>query len=164
MNQLLNQSPRASSTRRRRLPANHQVAITLRRDGWSSRRSVTTTMIPRRLLRCFVPWIVCATLLIAGCDQPPAAIPADAGDRGSAAVSPADARTDDEGSPRGNPQAVPAEAPPAPAAGPTDPAAKSAPADPSEKPEKRREPLFQGWPKPQLALFITGQQHGYIEP
>ncbi|GAA4423695.1 multiheme c-type cytochrome [Bremerella cremea] len=27
----------------------------------------------------------------------------------------------------------------------------------------RRE-LFEGWPKPELALFLTGQQHGYIEP
>ncbi|PQO34811.1 hypothetical protein DTL21_15055 [Bremerella cremea] len=24
--------------------------------------------------------------------------------------------------------------------------------------------LFQGWPKPEVALFITGEQHGYIEP
>lgn len=30
--------------------------------------------------------------------------------------------------------------------------------------EKFREPLFVGWPKPQVALFLTGQQHGYIEP
>lgn len=29
---------------------------------------------------------------------------------------------------------------------------------------RRREPLFVGWPKPVLALFITGEQHGYIEP
>lgn len=27
-----------------------------------------------------------------------------------------------------------------------------------------RHPLFEGWKKPELALFITGQQHGYIEP
>ena len=27
-----------------------------------------------------------------------------------------------------------------------------------------REPLFVGWPKPSLALFVTGQQSGYIEP
>lgn len=25
-------------------------------------------------------------------------------------------------------------------------------------------PLFNGWPKPRVALFITGDQHGYIEP
>ncbi|RCS41353.1 hypothetical protein DTL42_22590 [Bremerella cremea] len=24
--------------------------------------------------------------------------------------------------------------------------------------------LFQGWPKPDVALFLTGEQHGYIEP
>ncbi len=38
----------------------------------------------------------------------------------------------------------------------------SASAEPAKAP--RREPLFAGWPKPHLALFITGQQHGYIEP
>jgi hypothetical protein len=31
-------------------------------------------------------------------------------------------------------------------------------------PTARHEPLFVGWQKPSLALFITGQQHGYIEP
>jgi hypothetical protein len=34
----------------------------------------------------------------------------------------------------------------------------------SEKPAKRLEPLFVGWPEPQYVLFITGQQYGYIEP
>ncbi len=29
---------------------------------------------------------------------------------------------------------------------------------------KHQEPLFVGWPKPQFALLITGQQMGYIEP
>jgi len=27
-----------------------------------------------------------------------------------------------------------------------------------------REELFKDWPKPEVALFITGRQHGYIEP
>ena len=27
-----------------------------------------------------------------------------------------------------------------------------------------REALFQGWPEPKAALFITGRQHGYLEP
>jgi hypothetical protein len=31
-------------------------------------------------------------------------------------------------------------------------------------PAARHEPLFVGWPQPSLTLFITGQQHGYIEP
>jgi len=40
--------------------------------------------------------------------------------------------------------------------------------DPSEKEKEEskfsRRELFEGWDKPQLALFLTGQQHGYIEP
>jgi len=43
---------------------------------------------------------------------------------------------------------------------------------PSEKPAekepnktaKKYEPLFEGWPKPAVALVLTGQQIGYIEP
>ena len=31
-------------------------------------------------------------------------------------------------------------------------------------PDKEQQPLFQGWPKPKLAIVVTGQQHGYIEP
>ena len=31
-------------------------------------------------------------------------------------------------------------------------------------PPKKKEPLFEGWPKPAVALVITGQQNGYIEP
>jgi hypothetical protein len=27
-----------------------------------------------------------------------------------------------------------------------------------------KQPLFEGWPEPQLVLFVTGQQQGYIEP
>lgn len=34
----------------------------------------------------------------------------------------------------------------------------------AEKPKFSRRELFEGWDKPQLALFLTGQQHGYIEP
>ncbi len=30
--------------------------------------------------------------------------------------------------------------------------------------EKQFAPLFVGWPKPRLALVITGRQHGYFEP
>lgn len=30
--------------------------------------------------------------------------------------------------------------------------------------KKLREPIFEGWAKPTVALFITGRQHGYIEP
>lgn len=30
--------------------------------------------------------------------------------------------------------------------------------------QKVREPIFEGWSKPTVALFITGRQHGYIEP
>jgi len=31
-------------------------------------------------------------------------------------------------------------------------------------PPKKRDPLFEGWPKPLFALVLTGQQNGYIEP
>jgi hypothetical protein len=41
---------------------------------------------------------------------------------------------------------------------------KPATSDTAAPPEKFREPLFTGWPKPLLALFITGRQNGYIEP
>lgn len=51
----------------------------------------------------------------------------------------------------------PATPPPA-----TPPPASSAASGQTKTP--KREPLFVGWPKPMLALFITGQQHGYIEP
>jgi len=37
---------------------------------------------------------------------------------------------------------------------------KDAPRDPIEA----NGPIFEGWPKPQLALVITGEQHGYMEP
>jgi hypothetical protein len=48
----------------------------------------------------------------------------------------------------------------APAKSKAVPAAASTEATPAA----RHEPLFVGWPKPSLALFISGQQHGYIEP
>jgi hypothetical protein len=35
---------------------------------------------------------------------------------------------------------------------------------PSAPPKNKHEPLFEGWPKPQVAIVLTGQQHGYIEP
>ncbi len=34
----------------------------------------------------------------------------------------------------------------------------------AENGEKKHEPLFEGWEKPRLALIITGQQRGYLEP
>ncbi len=34
----------------------------------------------------------------------------------------------------------------------------------SAKPKLPRRELFEGWEKPVAALFLTGQQHGYIEP
>lgn len=34
-----------------------------------------------------------------------------------------------------------------------------------QKPEEEEfSPIFEGWDKPELVLFITGRQHGYIEP
>jgi hypothetical protein len=58
----------------------------------------------------------------------------------------------------------------APPTGDTSPAEKALPtaekAPPSEKAvsKDKPEPLFQGWPDPQFALFFTGMQYGYIEP
>ena len=47
----------------------------------------------------------------------------------------------------------------------TGPASDVPPPAPAEQAKKiRREPLFLGWPKPALALYITGRQYGYIEP
>jgi hypothetical protein len=37
-------------------------------------------------------------------------------------------------------------------------------ASPSSAKEQPEQPLFQGWPKPTFALFLTGNQSGYIEP
>lgn len=45
------------------------------------------------------------------------------------------------------------------AAGPESPQSEL-PEDKLEKPEV----LFEGWPEPQYVLFITGRQHGYVEP
>ena len=60
-----------------------------------------------------------------------------------------------------------AEQPPAPAPSPAGAAKSKAdpgPASTDTTPGARHEPLFVGWPKPSLALFISGQQYGYIEP
>src|SRR5688500_8018820 len=40
----------------------------------------------------------------------------------------------------------------------------AAPIQPSEGKELKSPPPFDGWGKPTVALFITGQQLGYIEP
>jgi len=45
---------------------------------------------------------------------------------------------------------------------PHDQIAQGPPYQPAKKPP--REELFKDWPKPEVALFITGRQHGYIEP
>ncbi|HEV7281772.1 MAG TPA: multiheme c-type cytochrome [Pirellulaceae bacterium] len=37
-------------------------------------------------------------------------------------------------------------------------------ASPSSAKEQPEQPLFQGWPEPTFALFLTGNQSGYIEP
>ena len=55
---------------------------------------------------------------------------------------------------------TPAASPPAAAK----PAAAKPAAATDSAPPPRHEPLFVGWPKPSVALFVTGQQHGYIEP
>ena len=68
--------------------------------------------------------------------------------------------------PAGSPATRSASQPAAPSAPvvppPASPRAPSA--APGQAKTPKREPLFVGWPKPIVALFITGQQHGYIEP
>jgi len=44
----------------------------------------------------------------------------------------------------------------------TEPSAKQA-KDP-KKAAAQEDPILEGWKKPQFALFLSGQQHGYIEP
>ena len=56
------------------------------------------------------------------------------------------------------PETAKAEDPPVAADTATKPAAADSPAS------KQREPLFQGWPNPRMALFITGRLNGYFEP
>ncbi len=71
------------------------------------------------------------------------------------------------------PSATPASAPPhsgdpapvdtaTPAATAGTTAASPSAVEPAQ--DSQREPLYVGWPQPVLTLFITGQQHGYIEP
>lgn len=51
-----------------------------------------------------------------------------------------------------------------PVAMPSEIAMMDASEEEAEKPKFSRRELFEGWNKPQIALFLTGQQHGYIEP
>lgn len=44
------------------------------------------------------------------------------------------------------------------------PKEKSAGTEPAAQGATRQIPLFEGWPKPALALVLTGRQNGYIEP
>ncbi len=47
---------------------------------------------------------------------------------------------------------------------PVQPAGENPPAGPPKTTAVPKQPLFEGWPEPQLVLFVTGQQQGYIEP
>lgn len=51
-----------------------------------------------------------------------------------------------------------------PAREPTLPVAAAPEAEPTPVPKKVREVLFDKWPTPKLALFLTGRQNGYLEP
>ena len=124
------------------------------------------------------PWTLAAVCLlglsfawIAGCSDRPSA------DSTAPAPAPVPAAAPDPALPRSdNTASVDAGAPSAKSAaagssevagGPasTAPAADQPPSAPAEPAQaSRREPLFVGWPKPILALYLTGEQHGYIEP
>jgi hypothetical protein len=110
-----------------------------------------------------------AWCVVAGCEKSPAGNPAAPNGKDSvAAVSqpgdvaqpawPAERTTAD---PAPSSSANVSDDPGTPASAPNTHEAK--PAQAAVAP-KRREPLFENWPKPDLVLFITGQQHGYIEP
>lgn len=72
--------------------------------------------------------------------------------------------------PPNKPAVEPATLPPnTPAVDPSqsDPVAAGDPASPANPPQTddtQREALFVDWPRPLLALMVTGRQHGYIEP
>lgn len=51
-----------------------------------------------------------------------------------------------------------------PVAMPSEIAMMDASEEEQAKPKFSRRELFEGWNQPQVALFLTGQQHGYIEP
>jgi len=76
-----------------------------------------------------------------------------------------------------NPPAQPPQPPTTTEDAPAEPEAERPDPDPKQPemndgasvPEKNQRTLgprepFEGWPKPELVLFVTGQQHGYIEP
>lgn len=104
---------------------------------------------------------------LTGCDKPPASGQASAIDARSAVPAPRSPAP--PGGPRaevGAPGTAAREQHPAPASPLEAPATGvpgAAPQAPA-KSDKQREPLFQNWPQPRLVLFLTGQQHGYIEP
>jgi hypothetical protein len=61
----------------------------------------------------------------------------------------------------------PSSAPPGPAAGPTAGAKQAAGgygAQAAFDPVKENGPIFEGWPKPDYSLVLTGGQFGYLEP
>ena len=101
-------------------------------------------------------------LALVGCSDPsgstgPAVTASSPGTPASANAGGSTASAND-GSSVGTPAAGPSSGGPAesdPASGPAPPGTANGP---------HREPLFAGWPKPSLALFVSGQQHGYIEP
>ncbi|UUO07405.1 hypothetical protein M4951_03630 [Blastopirellula sp. J2-11] len=61
-----------------------------------------------------------------------------------------------------SPQAMKEETPQTPSL--EKPAATDSPAASNDPPPLPARELFAGWTKPRLALFLTGEQHGYIEP
>lgn len=114
----------------------------------------------------------------ASSDGQPAVKPAELPQTGGAA-SPTESVPDSEAAPKTAAKKAPAsaesstsaEAEIKPATDPpksnppaTETADDSPVADGPESISQPREPLFENWPKPQAAIFITGRQHGYIEP
>lgn len=117
--------------------------------------------------------LLCAALgavlyLASGCDRSPTvgdgARPDAAGDQQPEATAASEQAADHKGSmsrSEAKPQSPAAAAKPGQAA---DELAAAPPPGKTQATALQRQPLFANWPEPKLVLFLTGQQHGYIEP
>jgi hypothetical protein len=109
-------------------------------------------------IRCSSLILVCFVLILAGCNRSPAtpaSLPTtNAGESPENAPSPSSVASDST----------------APAtetekdSGTTSTPSKSSDSKVPSTTDSHHEPLFVGWPKPQIVFLITGQQMGYIEP
>ena len=105
-------------------------------------------LVGRVLLICF--FTLLGSVLWLGCEKPPPPTP-------PVAPVPPIAPPPQTLPPVPKPQEPPAK-------GPTEVPAEAPAENPAKSAAVPKSPLFEGWPQPQLVLFVTGQQQGYIEP